>query len=104
MNHHTVLLGTLMAAGTGLVAGWAIGDLMRRYWQGVEQLDTLRRQLPQPYSAVSGAPAPGDARRAQRCPQDAPRVTKSPRKTPLVNHTKSMAGSHRSGRSLRCGL
>src|SRR5579875_1534433 len=32
--------------------GWAIGDLMRRYRHGVEQLDTLRRQLPQPYSAV----------------------------------------------------
>jgi uncharacterized membrane-anchored protein YhcB (DUF1043 family) len=52
MNHHTVLFGTLMAAGIGLVAGWAIGDLVRRYRQGVEQLDTLRRQLPQPYSAV----------------------------------------------------
>jgi uncharacterized protein (DUF3084 family) len=51
MNYHTVLFGTLMA-GTGLVAGWAIGDLVRRYRQGVEQLDNLRRQLPQPYSAV----------------------------------------------------
>jgi hypothetical protein len=51
MNHHTVLFG-MMAAGTGLVTGWAIGDLVRRYRQGVEQLDTLRRQLPQPYSAV----------------------------------------------------
>jgi hypothetical protein len=51
MNHHTVLFG-MMAAGTGLVAGWAIGDLLRRYRQGVEQLDALRRQLPQPYFAV----------------------------------------------------
>jgi hypothetical protein len=51
MNYHTVLFGTLMS-GTGLVAGWAIGDLVRRYRQGVEQLGTLRRQLPQPYSAV----------------------------------------------------
>jgi hypothetical protein len=51
MNHHTVLFGTLMA-GTGLVAGWAIGDMVRRYRQGVEQLDNLRRQLPKPYSAV----------------------------------------------------
>jgi hypothetical protein len=47
---HPVLLGMLMMAGVG--AGWAIGDLMRRYRQGVEQLDALRRQLPQPYSAV----------------------------------------------------
>ena len=52
MNHHTALLGMLMAAGVGLAAGWALGDLIRRYRQGVEQLDALRRQLPQPYSAV----------------------------------------------------
>jgi hypothetical protein len=49
---HPVLLGMLMMAGIGLGAGWAIGDLTRRYRQGVEQLDALRRQLPQPYSAV----------------------------------------------------
>jgi hypothetical protein len=49
---HPVLLGMLMMAGVGLGAGWAIGDLTRRYRHGVEQLDALRRQLPQPYSAV----------------------------------------------------
>jgi len=47
---HPVLLGMLMMVGLG--AGWAIGDLMRRYRQGVEQLDALRRHLPQPYAAV----------------------------------------------------
>ena len=47
---HPVLLGMLMMVG--LAAGWAIGDLLRRYRQGVEQLDDLRRQLPQPYTAV----------------------------------------------------
>ena len=54
MNNHTTaaLIGILLAAGLGLVAGWAIGDLTRRYRQGVQQLDALRRQLPQPYSAV----------------------------------------------------
>jgi hypothetical protein len=53
MNHHTaVLFGTVLTAAVGLAAGWALGDLVRRYRQGVEQLDTLRRQLPQPYSTV----------------------------------------------------
>ena len=54
MHDHTAaaLFGVLMAAGVGLVAGWAIGDLTRRYRQGVQQLDDLRRQLPQPYAAV----------------------------------------------------
>jgi hypothetical protein len=52
MNHHAALFGMLMTAAVGLAAGWAIGDLMRRYRQGVEQLDALRRQLPQPYTAA----------------------------------------------------
>jgi len=53
MNHHTAaLFGTVLTAAVGLAAGWALGDMVRRYRQGVEQLDTLRRQLPQPYSAV----------------------------------------------------
>jgi len=53
MNHSTaVLFGTLLMTLVGLAASWALGDLLRRYRQGVEQLDTLRRQLPQPYSAV----------------------------------------------------
>jgi len=53
MNHHTAaLLGAGLTTAVGLVAGWALGDLVRRYRHGVEQLDTLRRQLPQPYSAV----------------------------------------------------
>jgi hypothetical protein len=54
MNNHTAaaLFGILMSAAIGLIGGWAIGDLVRRYRQGAEQLDALRRQLPQPYSAV----------------------------------------------------
>ena len=54
MNNHTTaaLFGILMSAGIGLIGGWAIGDLVRRYRQGAEQLNALRRQLPQPYSAV----------------------------------------------------
>ena len=54
MNHHTtaMLFGILLAAALGLVAGWAIGDLTRRYRQGVRELDSLRRQMPEPYSAV----------------------------------------------------
>ena len=54
MNNHTaaVLFGMLMSAAIGLIGGWAIGDLVRRYRQGAEQLDVLRRQLPHPYSAV----------------------------------------------------
>jgi hypothetical protein len=54
MTNHTTaaLLGILTAAGIGLIGGFAFGDLMRRYRQGTEQLDALRRQLPQPYSAV----------------------------------------------------
>jgi hypothetical protein len=52
MNHHAALFGMPMMAAVGLGAGWAIGDLTRRYRQGVEQLDALRRQLPQPYTAV----------------------------------------------------
>lgn len=54
MHSHTaaVLTGVLMAAGVGLAAGWAIGDLTRRYRHGDQQLNALRRQLPQPYSAV----------------------------------------------------
>jgi len=54
MTNYTTaaLFGMLTAAGVGLAAGWAIGDLSRRYRQRVEQLDTLRRQLPQPYSTV----------------------------------------------------
>lgn len=53
MNDSTAaLIGMLLAAGVGVAAGWAIGDLTRRYRQGVQQLDALRRQLPQPYSAV----------------------------------------------------
>jgi uncharacterized protein (DUF3084 family) len=50
--NHSVLFGTLLTGGVGLLAGWAIGDLIRRYRHGVEQLDALRRQLPQPYTAV----------------------------------------------------
>jgi hypothetical protein len=50
--NHPVLFGTLLTGGVGLLAGWAVGDLLRRYRQGVEQLDALRRQLPQPYTAV----------------------------------------------------
>jgi hypothetical protein len=38
--------------GIGFIGGSAIGDLVRRYRQGADQLDALRRQLPQPYSAV----------------------------------------------------
>ena len=54
MNHPVVFtfIGMLMTTGVGLIAGWALGDLVRRYRQGAEQLDTLRRQLPKPYSAV----------------------------------------------------
>ena len=53
MNNHTaVLFGIVLSAGIGLIGGWTIGDLVRRYRQGAEQLDALRRQLPQPYSAV----------------------------------------------------
>jgi hypothetical protein len=54
MNDHTtaVLFGILLATALDLVAGWAIGDLTRRYRQGVRELDSLRRQLPEPYSAV----------------------------------------------------
>ena len=54
MNNHSAaaLFGILMSAGIGLIGGWAIGDLVRRYRQGTEQLNALRRQLPQPYSAV----------------------------------------------------
>jgi hypothetical protein len=54
MNQHigVTFLGMAMTTGVGLIAGWAIGDLIRRYRQGVEQLDALRRQLPQPYSAL----------------------------------------------------
>ena len=54
MNNHTAaaLFGVLMSAAVGLIGGWAIGDLVRRYRQGAEQLDALRRQLPQPYSTV----------------------------------------------------
>jgi hypothetical protein len=52
-NHATAaLFGILTAGGIGLIGGCAIGDLMRTYRQGAEQLDALRRQLPQPYSAV----------------------------------------------------
>ncbi len=50
--NHPILFGSLLTGGVGLLAGWAVGDLMRRYRQGVEQLDALRRQLPQPYSAL----------------------------------------------------
>ncbi len=49
---HAILLGTLLAGAGGTIAGWALGDLTRRYRHGVEQLDALQRQLPQPYSAV----------------------------------------------------
>ena len=53
MNNHTaVLFGIVLSAGIGLIGGWTIGDLVRRYRQGAEQLDALRRQLPQPYSTV----------------------------------------------------
>jgi hypothetical protein len=53
LNHSTaVLFGALLTALVGLAAGWAIGDLVRRYRHGVEQLDALRQQLPQPYAAV----------------------------------------------------
>ena len=41
-----------LPAGIGFIGGSAIGDLVRRYRQGAEQLDALRRQLPQPCSAV----------------------------------------------------
>ena len=53
MNNHTaVLFGIVLSAGIGLIGGSTIGDLVRRYRQGAEQLDALRRQLPQPYSTV----------------------------------------------------
>ncbi|HTR35782.1 MAG TPA: hypothetical protein VMH80_07785 [Bryobacteraceae bacterium] len=53
MNHHTAaLFGAALAAAVGLAGGWILGDLVRRYRHGVEQLDALRRQLPQPCSAV----------------------------------------------------
>ncbi len=53
MNHSAaVLFAALLSILVGLAAGWALGDLTRRYRQGVEQLDALRRQLPQPSSAV----------------------------------------------------
>ena len=54
MNHYTAaaLFETMLAGSVGLAAGWAIGDLVRRYRHGVQQLDALRRQLPQPYSAI----------------------------------------------------
>lgn len=48
-------LGMATTAGAGLIAGWAIGDLTRRYRHGVEQLDQLRRQLER---ASSAAPTP----------------------------------------------
>jgi hypothetical protein len=50
--NHPVLFGTLLTGAVGAVAGWAAGDLTRRYCHGVEQLDALRRQLPQPYTAI----------------------------------------------------
>ena len=53
MNNHTAaLFGIVMSASIGLIGGWAIGDLVRRFRQGAEELDALRRHLPQPYSAV----------------------------------------------------
>ena len=51
-NIGVTFLGMAMTTGVGLIAGWAIGDLTRRYRQGVEQLDALRRQLPHPYTTV----------------------------------------------------
>ena len=54
-NIAVAFLGMAMTAGVGLVAGWAIGDLTRRYRHGVEQLDELRRQ---PQRACSAAPTP----------------------------------------------
>jgi hypothetical protein len=54
MNHSIALtfIGMLMTAAVGLIAGWAIGDLTRRYRHGIEQLDALRRQFSQPHSAA----------------------------------------------------
>ena len=50
--NHPILFGILLTGGVCLLTGLAIGDLYCRYRQGVEQLDALRRQLPEPYSAV----------------------------------------------------
>ena len=50
MNHSTapVLSHILLAAGTGLLAGWALGDLTCRRRQGAGQLHAPAHPLPQP--------------------------------------------------------
>lgn len=43
MNHHTAArFDTVLTAALGLATSWALADLVRRYCNGVEQLDDLR--------------------------------------------------------------
>jgi hypothetical protein len=48
MNHPLVVtyVGMLMATCVGLIAGWAIGDLIHRYRDARARIDALRSQLP----------------------------------------------------------
>lgn len=41
-NMAITFLGMAMTAGVGVIAGWAIGDLARRYRHGLEQFEALR--------------------------------------------------------------
>ena len=93
MNNHTaaVLFGNLMSAAIGLIGGWAIGDLVRRYRQGAEQLDALRRQL------LSLNPLwvfqQRQLKELRGVVNDVRAATKSLEKPPLLNPTKSMSES-----------
>ncbi len=99
-----ILTYLLLVAAFAYMIGWVSGELLaarmqRNNWRAPQSTSTnLLRN--------AGAPASVQrtARRSERRPQAYRRCLKSPQNPHPLNHTKSMAGSHRSGRSIRCGL
>jgi hypothetical protein len=106
-NTPWILTYMLLVAAFAYVIGWVSGEMVSRCKNAEEKVAELYEQL------ENACPATQEqqrqfrervAQRPERRPQAHRRCLKSPQNPRPLNHAKSMAGSHRSGRSIRCGL
>ena len=108
MKENTICILTymLLVAAFDFMIGWVCGQQVCRRKNAEQQLAELTNNLPR---ACSGTKAQlRQFKELRSVLNDAHKhivaVSKSPKNPRPLNHAKSMAGSHRSGRSKRCGF